>query len=116
MKVYVTATFDAGEIRRLERSMPVVHEDWRKTHEVYFSGKELAARLREVGADVLVVEANLVHGDVIDGCVLRLIGAARGAPWSSHLIFLALVVLEPALVLAIGTAIALRRRWRGETG
>ena len=32
---------------------------------------------------------------------------------TGHAIFLALVVLQPALVLAIGTTIALRRRWRG---
>ena len=32
---------------------------------------------------------------------------------TGHAIFLALVILEPALVLAIGTTIALRRRWRG---
>jgi len=32
---------------------------------------------------------------------------------TGHAIFLALVVLQPLLVLAIGSAIALRRRWRG---
>jgi len=80
VKAFVTATFDAGELRRLERSMPVVHEDWRKTQKVYFSADELVARVREVGADVLVVEADLVHEEVIDGCSPKLIGAARGDP------------------------------------
>lgn len=80
MKAFVTATFDADELRRLERSMPVVHEDWRKTHKVYFSGAELADRLRELAADVLVVEADLVHEEVIEGCELSIIGAARGDP------------------------------------
>jgi len=32
---------------------------------------------------------------------------------TGHAIFLALVILEPMLVFAIGSAIALRRRWRG---
>jgi ABC-type uncharacterized transport system involved in gliding motility auxiliary subunit len=32
---------------------------------------------------------------------------------AGHALFLGLVVLQPALVLAIGTTIALRRRWRG---
>jgi D-3-phosphoglycerate dehydrogenase len=80
VKAFVTATFDVGELRRLERMMPVVHEDWRKTQKVYFSGEELAARIRELDADVLVVEADLVHEEVIDGTALRLIGAARGDP------------------------------------
>jgi len=80
VKAFVTATFDSSELERLGRMMPVVHEDWRKTQKVYFSGEELVAKVREVGADVLVVEADLVHEEVIDGCELRLIGAARGDP------------------------------------
>ena len=60
--------------------MPVVYEDWRQTRKMYFSGEELAARVRELAADVLVVEADLVHEEVIDGVPLRLIGAARGDP------------------------------------
>jgi ABC-type uncharacterized transport system involved in gliding motility auxiliary subunit len=32
---------------------------------------------------------------------------------AGHVIFLALVVVEPAVILAFGTVLALRRRWRG---
>jgi len=32
---------------------------------------------------------------------------------AGHLVFLGLVILQPALVLALGTAIVLRRRWHG---
>jgi hypothetical protein len=32
---------------------------------------------------------------------------------AGHVLFLGLVVLEPLLVLAIGTTLALRRRWLG---
>ena len=39
MKALITATFDPGELSRLARKMDVVHEDWRKTHKVYFSGE-----------------------------------------------------------------------------
>ncbi|MGH7803933.1 MAG: NAD(P)-dependent oxidoreductase [Candidatus Binatia bacterium] len=60
--------------------MPVTYEDWRQTRKMYFSGEELAARVRELAADVLIVEADLVHEEVIDGVALRLIGAARGDP------------------------------------
>jgi D-3-phosphoglycerate dehydrogenase len=80
LKALITATFDPGELSRLARKMDVVHEDWRKTHKVYFSGEELVARLREVDADVLIVEADLVHEEVIDGSDLKIIGAARGDP------------------------------------
>ena len=80
MKAYVTATFHPDLVARLARSMEVVHEDWRQTQKVYFSGDELAARVRELGADVLIVEADLVHEEVIEGCDLAMIGAARGDP------------------------------------
>ena len=80
MKAFVTATFDPDWIARLSRRMDVVYEDWRKTRKMYFSGEELAGRLRDLGADVLVVEADLVHEEVIDGVPLRMIGVARGDP------------------------------------
>jgi len=80
VKAFVTATFDAGELRRLAGHMEVVHEDWRKTHKVYFSAEEMIARLRELGADVLIVEADLAHEEVIEGSDLKIIGAARGDP------------------------------------
>jgi D-3-phosphoglycerate dehydrogenase / 2-oxoglutarate reductase len=80
MKAYITATFHPDEVRRLERMMDVVHEDWRQTHKVYFSGEEFAARIREHGADVLIVEADLVHEEVIGGCGLKMIAASRGDP------------------------------------
>ncbi len=80
MKAFVTATFDAGALERMRKRMDVVYEDWRKTQKVYFSGAELAARVGEIGADVLVVEADLVHEEVIEGCDLKMIGAARGDP------------------------------------
>jgi D-3-phosphoglycerate dehydrogenase len=80
VKAFITATFDAGELARLRKRMEVVHEDWRKTQKVYFSGEELVSRLQEIGADVLIVEADLVHEEVIDGSGLKIIGAARGDP------------------------------------
>ncbi len=80
MKAFVTATFDPGALERLRKLMDVVYEDWRKTQKLYFSGAELAARVGQVGADVLVVEADLVHEEVIEGCGLKMIGAARGDP------------------------------------
>jgi autoinducer 2 (AI-2) kinase len=80
VKAFVTASFSPAGLRRLGRHMEVVHEDWRKEQKIYFDGKQLAARLRELNADVLIVEADLVHDDVLDDSSLRLIGCCRGDP------------------------------------
>ncbi|MEA2627355.1 MAG: hypothetical protein QOD06_3400 [Candidatus Binatota bacterium] len=85
MKAYVTASFDAAALARLATMMDVVHEDWRVTHKVFFAGEELARRIRDVGADVLIVEADLVHEEVIEGTKLAIIGAARGDPLNVRL-------------------------------
>jgi autoinducer 2 (AI-2) kinase len=60
--------------------MEVVHEDWRARQLIYFDGAKFAERIAQVGADVLVVEADLVHEEVLDACRLRLIGCCRGDP------------------------------------
>jgi phosphoglycerate dehydrogenase-like enzyme len=80
VKALVTASFSVGGLERLGRRMEVVYEDWRKKQKIYFDGAKFAARIREVGADVLVVEADLVHEEVLDHCTLRLIGCCRGDP------------------------------------
>jgi len=80
VKAFITASFTADGVRRLERHMAVVHEDWRERQRIYFDGAELAARLNDLAADVLIVEADLVHEDVLNHCTLRLIGCCRGDP------------------------------------
>jgi D-3-phosphoglycerate dehydrogenase len=42
-------------------------------------GEKLAARVNELGADILVVESDFVNGPVFD-CDLRVIGSCRGDP------------------------------------
>jgi len=80
MKAFITASFHPDGLARLQRHMAVVHEDWRATKHIYFDGQRFAARINELGADVLIVEADLVHDEVIDGCALQLIGSCRGDP------------------------------------
>lgn len=80
MKALITASFTADGLRRLAASMDVVHEDWRVSKHIYFDGTELAARVRDLAADVLIVEADLVHEDVLDHVPLKLIGCCRGDP------------------------------------
>jgi len=60
--------------------MEVVHEDWKRDRKLYFDGEEFAARINEVGADVLIVEADLVHDEVFELCKLRMVGCCRGDP------------------------------------
>lgn len=80
MKAFITASFSEAGRRRLARHMEVVHEDWRERKKIYFEGAKLAARLDELRADVLVVEADLVHQEVLDRHPLQLIGCCRGDP------------------------------------
>lgn len=80
MKALVTASFHPQSLTRLQQSMAVEYEDWRALHKIYFDGEEFARRIAAAGADVLIVEADLVHADVIDRCRLRMIGCCRGDP------------------------------------
>jgi phosphoglycerate dehydrogenase-like enzyme len=80
MRALITASFDDGAKARLARRMDVVHEDWKERQSIYFDGAEFAARIRSAGADVLIVEADLVHAEVLDSCPLVMIGCCRGDP------------------------------------
>jgi autoinducer 2 (AI-2) kinase len=60
--------------------MEVVHEDWKVRQSIYFDGAQFAERIREVGADVLIIEADLVHAEVLEHCPIRMIGCCRGDP------------------------------------
>jgi D-3-phosphoglycerate dehydrogenase len=80
MKALITATFHEDGLARLRRHMDVEYDDWRTSKRIYFDGQQFAARIQTSGADVLIVEADLVHEEVIDTCHLRLIGCCRGDP------------------------------------
>lgn len=80
MKALITASFHPDGLARLRRHMEVVYEDWRVGKRIYFDGQKFAARITEAAADVLIVEADLVHEEVIDACALTLIGCCRGDP------------------------------------
>jgi autoinducer 2 (AI-2) kinase len=80
VKAFLTASFDAASLARLEKLMPVHVEDWRVTKNLFFDGAQFAKRLREEGCDVVIVEADLVHREVLDAVDLKIIGACRGEP------------------------------------
>ena len=80
MRAFITASFHPAAKARLERHMEVAHEDWRVRQAIYFDGRKFAERIRLLGADVLIVEADLVHAEVLESCPLRMIGCCRGDP------------------------------------
>ena len=80
MRAFITASFHPAARARLERHMEVAHEDWRVRQAIYFDGSTFAERIRQLGADVLIVEADLVHAEVLESCPLRMIGCCRGDP------------------------------------
>ena len=80
MRALITASFDDEYKTRLGRLMDIVHEDWKVRQSIYFDGALFAERIKQVGADVLIVEADLVHSEVLEGCPIRMIGCCRGDP------------------------------------
>jgi phosphoglycerate dehydrogenase-like enzyme len=80
MRALITASFDAASKARLGRLMEIVHEDWKERQSIYFDGALFAERIRQAGADVQIVEADLVHAEVLDGCPITMIGCCRGDP------------------------------------
>ena len=80
MRALITASFDPAARERLARSMEVVHEDWKVRNHIHFDGAVFAKHIIEVGADVLIIEADLVHAEVLEACPLTMIGCCRGEP------------------------------------
>ena len=80
MKAFLTASFDAPSLERLKKLMDVHVEDWRATKRIFFDGAEFARRMKEEKCDVVIVEADLVHAEVIEGAAVKMIGACRGDP------------------------------------
>jgi D-3-phosphoglycerate dehydrogenase / 2-oxoglutarate reductase len=80
MKALITASFHPDGLARLRRHMEVVHEDWRLKKTFHFDCAKFAEHLRHLGADVLIVEADLVRDEVLELGQLKLIGSCRGDP------------------------------------
>jgi phosphoglycerate dehydrogenase-like enzyme len=80
MRALITASFDPAAKARLARHMEVVHEDWKDRHSIWFDGAAFAKHIADVGADVLIVEADLVHAEVLETVKLEMIGCCRGEP------------------------------------
>jgi len=80
MKALITACFDPTGLKLLRDHMEVRYESYRETGKIYFDEEELIQKIRDEGADVLVVEADLVHDEVFEACPLKIVGCCRGDP------------------------------------
>lgn len=79
MKALITANFSEDGLERLKRYMEIVYEPWRETKKVILSD-EMAEKLLALGADVLILEADLCHEEVFDAVELKMIGVCRADP------------------------------------
>jgi D-3-phosphoglycerate dehydrogenase len=79
MRALILAPFAERYLRRLRRSLEVVYDSWTESRRLH-SPEELAARLRQEEASVLVVEADFVFDEVFEAVpALRLVGVCRNA-------------------------------------
>lgn len=79
-KAYVTAPFRGEGLETLRALADVVLDPWIDHVPLrLLDGEQLAAKVRELRADILVVESDLVRGPVFE-CGLRVIGSCRGDP------------------------------------
>jgi phosphoglycerate dehydrogenase-like enzyme len=79
MKALVTANFSEDGLARLEKLMEVTYEPWGDSRKITLSD-ELAERLKSLGADVVIIEADLCHEEVFEEVDLKMIGVCRGDP------------------------------------
>jgi D-3-phosphoglycerate dehydrogenase / 2-oxoglutarate reductase len=79
MKAFVTANMSAEGLERLRKRMEVVYEPWGETRKLYMA-EELAEKLKELSADVVIIETDLCHEEVFEAIDLKMIGVCRGEP------------------------------------
>jgi autoinducer 2 (AI-2) kinase len=79
MKALVTANLSRDGLALLGRHGEVVYEPWGETGTLLVA-EDLAEKVKALGADVLVVEVDLVHEEVFDAVDLRAVGCCRGDP------------------------------------
>ncbi len=79
MKAFVTANFSQEGLDLLSKHMEVVYEPWGETGKLWLS-EDLAEKVVELKADVLVVEVDLVHDEVFEARKLKAVGCCRGNP------------------------------------
>jgi len=78
--ILITASLRGEGLEKLERLGRVVYDPWLDTKPLRIHGPDqMAARIDETGAEILIVESDFCFGAVLER-PLRLIGSTRGAP------------------------------------
>ncbi len=82
MKTYITAQLSPQSLEKLKEVVgdEIIYESWRKTKNVYFSADDLVKKINELGAQILICEADNVKKDVLENVDLKIIGSTRGDP------------------------------------
>src|SRR5256885_9357040 len=79
-KALVTAPFRGAGLATLEAIADVVLDPWIDAPRLrLYKAEQLAERVRDEQATILIVESDSVKGPVLD-CDLRVIGSCRGDP------------------------------------
>jgi D-3-phosphoglycerate dehydrogenase len=79
MRALILAPFAERYLQRLRRSLEVTYDSWTESRRLH-SPDELAARLRQEDASILVLEADFVFDEVFDAAPgLRLVAVCRNA-------------------------------------
>ena len=79
MKALVTANFTPDGLSRLQQQMEVIYEPWGQTQKLLLA-EDLAEKLKEHQAEVVILEVDLCHEEVFAAVDLKLIGCCRGDP------------------------------------
>ena len=82
MKTYITAQVSPQSLETLKEVIgdQIVYESWRETKNVYFRSDDLIKRIKEIGAKILICEADNVKKKVLENVDLQIIGSTRGDP------------------------------------
>ncbi|MCX6667367.1 MAG: 3-phosphoglycerate dehydrogenase [Euryarchaeota archaeon] len=80
MKALVTAPFHELGFKILKKYMGVTYENWRETGVLYRDSREYIEKINKEKADVLITEGDMIDGDVLSSCDIKIIGICRGYP------------------------------------
>jgi len=80
MKALITAPFHEAGLEILRKYMDVEYESWKDTGKLYMDTDAFIKRIKEEGADVLIVEADTIDAHVMDAVHPKMIGCCRGNP------------------------------------
>jgi D-3-phosphoglycerate dehydrogenase len=80
MKALITAPFHEVGFSILKQYMDVTYENWRVTGVLYRDSHEYIEKIHKENADVLITEGDMIDGDVLSSCPIKIIGITRGYP------------------------------------